>query len=640
MLVFLNSLYLYALIGLAVPIIIHLMKNQVAIRLVFPTIDFLTKGKLPNDGRRKLRDILLLILRLLILLFLILFLAKPEYKEIQNIPKKQNINNREAVMIIDLSASMSGWNSFEVLQQEVMNLANNTEIEKIGLLSFGAIENIRVPLTTDKNKVVQALKNLKPSLLENIFNPNIIKEANKLFSKKAVHSIYIMSDFQLSDWKNINHKINTTADIFLIDTAKNKKANIAILKADNKLQTDKQHFIQVLIKNFGYEKVETSVILKTSDDQSMQKIEIPALSEKSVTIAINKTQSKHGVINIGDDEYQLDNEFYIWFSNKKNKNILIVSDFENINQQEYFFIKKAFEAISMSDNKTYSTDHKDYKKYLSLDLKKYDGIIFLGAGGFINTDFIKKTNYFTADRNIILFTPGAQPQKLFANLNKYKYLNSIFNRVNKFTRNKPSGIKWINPHSNLGELYKNSSDPDIFSFDVFKYIDITTQIPDNILLKFDSEAPAIMHQNKSNSIIYTSMMAFSNEWSELQISTAFIPLLGEIFSNKITKLKKDKHSLTIRELLQQNKKIEIKPQIKILQGIPTEINVSRKESIIKKQSLTAIKQMFKNNKTLKNGNNKIKNTTPLSKYCILLAFLFLILEVMLVLFYDKKACIV
>ena len=75
--VFSNALFLAALAGLGIPVVIHLLLKRKTERVRFSTIRFFVPQDLQASARRKLRNLLLLSLRLLILALLVLAFARP-----------------------------------------------------------------------------------------------------------------------------------------------------------------------------------------------------------------------------------------------------------------------------------------------------------------------------------------------------------------------------------------------------------------------------------------------------------------------------------------------------------------------------------------------------------------------------------
>ena len=102
---FLNPLLLFGIIGIASPIIIHLLAKKKIKRVVWAAMRFLQHVVEKNQRRLTLEDVILLLLRCALLVLLAFALARPSFK-------KGGLagfgdSNETAIIAIDNSASMS-----------------------------------------------------------------------------------------------------------------------------------------------------------------------------------------------------------------------------------------------------------------------------------------------------------------------------------------------------------------------------------------------------------------------------------------------------------------------------------------------------------------------------------------------------
>ena len=95
-----NPKLLYALFAIAIPILIHLFNFRKHKTVYFSSIRFLKEIKEETQKKSELRNILILISRVLAITFLILAFAKPY------IPAKNKHKNNTIVLYIDNSQSM------------------------------------------------------------------------------------------------------------------------------------------------------------------------------------------------------------------------------------------------------------------------------------------------------------------------------------------------------------------------------------------------------------------------------------------------------------------------------------------------------------------------------------------------------
>src|SRR5437899_1859908 len=101
---FTNPWMLAGLTALAVPVVIHLLLKRRMRRLRFSTIQFFQKHDEQSSRRRKLRNWLLLSLRLLIVALLVLSFARPFLPQNQSAGAGQQ--QHQVVFVLDRSASM------------------------------------------------------------------------------------------------------------------------------------------------------------------------------------------------------------------------------------------------------------------------------------------------------------------------------------------------------------------------------------------------------------------------------------------------------------------------------------------------------------------------------------------------------
>jgi hypothetical protein len=103
-LLFSNAALLAGLGALAIPILIHLLLKQKRKPLRFSTIQFFQKRDEKTSQRRKLRNLMLLALRVLLLALLVLAFARPYLPGSAGVPAAGQC--RQIVLVLDRSASM------------------------------------------------------------------------------------------------------------------------------------------------------------------------------------------------------------------------------------------------------------------------------------------------------------------------------------------------------------------------------------------------------------------------------------------------------------------------------------------------------------------------------------------------------
>src|SRR5215203_3988431 len=102
---FVTPLVLLGLGALAIPVLIHLVQREKKRVVEFPSLMFLQKIPYQSVRRRRIRDWLLLVMRLAALLMIVTAFARPFFRRDALAAATQQ-GAREAVILVDTSYSM------------------------------------------------------------------------------------------------------------------------------------------------------------------------------------------------------------------------------------------------------------------------------------------------------------------------------------------------------------------------------------------------------------------------------------------------------------------------------------------------------------------------------------------------------
>ena len=125
-----NPYLLYALFAIAIPILIHLFNLRKHKVIYFSSLRFLKEIKTKNKKKSRLKNILILLCRILAITFLILAFAKPF------VPAKNKSEKNDVFIYLDNSLSMDidfgNGNLFNIAK---MKASQKLELKKL-LLEF------------------------------------------------------------------------------------------------------------------------------------------------------------------------------------------------------------------------------------------------------------------------------------------------------------------------------------------------------------------------------------------------------------------------------------------------------------------------------------------------------------------------
>src|SRR5207248_9556162 len=114
---FLNPFLLFGSLALAIPVLIHRVRREKSEIIQFSSLMFLLKVPKRSIRQQKIKNLLLMALRLLILALLVGAFARP-YMTQPAKPVANANSNRGTVLMLDNSYSMRYGNNFDRLKSE------------------------------------------------------------------------------------------------------------------------------------------------------------------------------------------------------------------------------------------------------------------------------------------------------------------------------------------------------------------------------------------------------------------------------------------------------------------------------------------------------------------------------------------
>ena len=198
---FLAPLFLIGLAALAVPILIHLTQKERKSVVEFPSLMFLRKIPYESVQRRRIRDWLLLALRLASILLIVMAFARPFLRgsDLAAAPG----GARDIVVLLDRSYSMGYADSWSRAQRAAADaLANTTPADRISLVLFADTAEVALRSTPDRSRAVAEINAASPGPGSTKFGP-ALKLAGSLLAESLLprKEVVIVSDFQRGGWQ-------------------------------------------------------------------------------------------------------------------------------------------------------------------------------------------------------------------------------------------------------------------------------------------------------------------------------------------------------------------------------------------------------------------------------------------------------
>ena len=340
-----NPQILYFLFAIAIPIFIHLFNLRKHKVVYFSNITFLKEIKSDKKKRSTLKQLLILLSRILAISAIVFAFANPY---IPNISK--NISTNNTIIYIDNSFSMDNVSEkgrlLDIAKEnalEILNSSNKTNQFWILTNNFSATENY----PKNKKESEEFILNIKSS--SEIRSTDNILDKIKSISPED-NTLYIISDFQKSS-TNLNsiQQLDSNISVVLIPLEKNSNSNISIdscyLNSPiNRIENTIS--LSTIISNHSDKEIEDLIINLSVNNthKTQQNISLLANERKTVELNFTSERSKinNGLISVEDHPITYDNNLYFSFKTDEKINILQIYESKNKNISKVFSSEETF----------------------------------------------------------------------------------------------------------------------------------------------------------------------------------------------------------------------------------------------------------------------------------------------------------
>lgn len=260
---FTHAFLLSALAGLGIPVLLHLLLKQRNPRMRVSTLRFFEVRDTRSSSRRKLRNWLLLLLRLLVFALIVLAFARPYLPD--GWGGKTQPTRRDVVIIIDPSLSIRAIDSgkprwpavLDEARQILAGLADNDRAALIGMGGKAKVLSGFAPSAVIRN----TLDALKPGSTSGDLS-EALREANALVSTlktPGTASVVVISDLQRTGADGLSrHPLPRWLPVRCVRVGPAIAPNVAI--TDLRLPAEPQQPLTVTVANFGDQGVQNHTL--------------------------------------------------------------------------------------------------------------------------------------------------------------------------------------------------------------------------------------------------------------------------------------------------------------------------------------------------------------------------------------------
>ncbi len=503
---FLTPLFLAAAGAVLIPVLLHLVRRLKAREVPFSTLMFLSATPIQRIRRRRLQDILLLLLRVAILILLAVVFARP-YMLQDKLPFVLERERESAVILVDASYSMQHGTRFD--EAVAAAVARLDEGDEWSVVVFTDAAQQLTTLSGDRAVHEAALGALKPSYRTTDFYP-AFRLATEILQDARFdgRTIVMFSDFQQSGFSPAMENLTLPEGVTYepVKIGEGDEGNRFFEAFELGLQRRGE---RVAVRYSARINSESEVTLSL-DNSNVQRQSGRMVSFRQEAVQPGFFQ---GHLSLVDDMPGTDDQYFFTYEISPHASLLVLD--RSSSQRSAFFLESAFDlgetsryAITVSSTLSQLTD---------IDL-----VFVSGTGSLTPADMRSLREFAERGGSVVLAFDEENPlppSLLSAGTARRVVSASDLQGGNAIIAQVDGQHPIFTPFAGAGAMLRPQ---------FRRYVQVTPDSTAHVLASYDSGDPFLIEQTlgRGHVLVYTSSL--STAWTELPLSEVYVPLLYQI----------------------------------------------------------------------------------------------------------------
>jgi len=451
-----NPIFLWGLLAVPLPILLHLFFRRRKSRVPFSTLQYFQHRKRYLAHRRRLRELLLLLIRTLALLFLVLALARMLF---QRMPYAFAARS-DVVIVLDDTLSMnrklgSGETAFTLASRKSQEILDTlSEGDAAALIFLSGRRGI--DLTRKRSLVQELIEDAQITAATGSYSA-ALKQAEGILGTEANpnREIFVISDFQRNQAPSKTIELEEVKGVriyFLPITASEENLSVDGVSLSTRPQmVNKRMVIPYTIHNHGDNDRETEVTLSIDGETlNSENLSIPAGEsvEGSFETVPGDAGFISGSVQITDRNLSLDNTRHFTVNVSDNIRVLLLESDLLSRVRPFHFLKLALDPAEGESLNGIQTEEGFVQELSQNQLEQYHVVVLSNPLPLNTKTAALLARYISRGGTVLAFAGGKTDSTTFAAFQDER-LRLIFG---KRQAGDFSGLTFKGPLNALNEL--------------------------------------------------------------------------------------------------------------------------------------------------------------------------------------------
>ena len=524
---FLTPLFLLALAGLAVPVIIHLIQRERKNVVQFPSLMFLQRIPYQSVQRRRIRNWPLLLLRLAALALIVAAFARPFFRR-QALAAAGADGPREVVILIDNSYSMGYADRWSRATQAARDAIGQVgPSDRASIVFFSSAAEVVLKSTPDRSRLNAAVSTGKPGAGATRYGP-ALKLAGSMVSESTLpqREVIMISDFQRSGWQGaegvrLPDRVRLTPRPITDSSTSNLSITPVSLQRATFSEQDRVTVTGGVTNHSSTPATNVELSLEI-DGRTVQteRVSIEPNSSASLTFApfTPAARNTRGTVRIPADKLPLDNAFNFVVSPKEAVRI-IIAERPGAPRDNSLYLSRA---LALGEAPPFDIATKSADSLSTEDLQRASVVILNDAPVAQLT--AERLGAFVARGGGLLVATGSRATWPAA-AGSTDILGATLGQPIDRTTGQAARLGALEYGDPIFEAFRAPRSGDFSGARFYSYRTVTPVKDGQVLARFDDGAPALVGRRVGNGRVLLWTSSLDLQGNDLPLKAVFLPFV-------------------------------------------------------------------------------------------------------------------
>ncbi len=507
---------------LSIPVIIHLTHSRRTETTPFPSLRFLHRLPAKTRHRRRIRDPLLFALRCLALILLALAFSRPL---VETTAAADVGTERDIVLAVDVSASMSYGNRWQVVQDSVARILGSLGVgDRAGVLSFAVDAVEHAPLSEVLSSAREAVTRLEPTEGGTRLD-GALRLAGRMLadSERAVREVVLISDFQRTAWDDAGQlQLPDGVSLRGVSVGDAVATNLAITEGTMRTRRDGRGRVQARVMNLSDQEVPgVPLTLEIAGRQvGSRPVDLPPREAVTVIfddIALPDRRAR-ARLYLPSDDLRVDDTFHFVAMPDPGIGVVLVDEPRGGDDPSVFLAQ----ALAVSDRPRMTVTHI---RASQLDIERLAGagVVFINDANVLSLESAGPLLNWVRDGGglFLALGPRARPEQWPAEIGQL--LGGEPGPVVDAAAGRR--LSWLEYDHPVFELFAAAQSGDFTAARFLRYREVRPGDGAHAVARFDGGVPAMYEHTVGEGRVLVWTSTLDRYWNDLALQPVFLPFI-------------------------------------------------------------------------------------------------------------------